>query len=185
MRLVAMNGSLGGTALGLSDGVTIPNPDADAGSARPCCRIRQAADGFVLYVVDRQMAVFVNGLPVTTRRLELHDELRIADSLFIVERDEPVLPSTLTPRAVNLERSLQPHPVLEVSFDDALLHANIESATREGRDLATLLRVGAVLTSVNGLAALDAALAGLLLDMVPAERIVFAGTDDDPSAVRS
>jgi transcriptional regulator with GAF, ATPase, and Fis domain len=186
MRLVAKNGPLGGTALTLSDGLTIPNPNAAATPGRPCCRIRESdGGGFVLHALDRQMPVFVNGLPVTTRRLEARDELRIGDSLFIVESDEPAVSSALAPCSVTVEPSARARPVLEVSFDEALLHANIQSATREGRDLANLLRVGAALTSVQGLAALDAALAALVIDIVPVERVVFAGGDDGPSAVRS
>ena len=186
MRLVAKNGPLGGTALTLSNGLTINSPSAEADSGRPCCRIRESDDGgFVLHALDRQTPVFVNGLPVTTRRLEPRDELLIGDSMFIVGNDEPAISSTLAPCQVTVDPSSRARPVLEVGFDEALLHADIQSTTREGRDLATLLRVGAALTSVQGLAALDAALAGLVLDVVPAERVVFAGGDDGPSAVRS
>jgi transcriptional regulator with GAF, ATPase, and Fis domain len=186
MRLVAKNGPLGGTALRLLDGLTIHIPNGETGSGRPCCRIRNSDDGsFAVQALDRHAPVFVNGLPVTTRRLEPRDELLIGDSLFIVGEDEPATPSRLTACPVTVEPSSRARPVLEVSFDEALLHADTESTTREGRDLATLLRVGAALTSVQGLAELDAALAGLVLDVVPAERVVFTGGNDEPSAVRS
>ena len=186
MRLVAKNGPLGGTALTLSDGLTISSPDAGADSGRPCCRIRKSDDGgFVMHALDRHAPVFVNGLPVTTRRLESRDELLIGDSLFLVGSEEPAPSSTLAPCSVTVGPLSQARLVLEVAFDEALLHADIKSDTREGRDLATLLRVGAALTSVQGLAAIDAALAGLVLDVVPAERVVFAGGDDGPSSVRS
>jgi transcriptional regulator with GAF, ATPase, and Fis domain len=186
MRIVAKNGLLGGTALTLSDGLTISCPNAEAESGRPCCRIRESDDGgFIMHALDRHTPVFVNGLPVTTRRLEARDELLIGDSLFVVGSEEPAVSSALAPCAVTVTPSSHARPVLEVAFDEALLHAEVQSATREGRDLATLLRVGAALTSVQGLAALDAALAGLVLDVVPAERVVFAGGADAPSAVRS
>jgi transcriptional regulator with GAF, ATPase, and Fis domain len=186
MRLVAKNGPLAGTALTLADGLPIPTPAADARSAPPCCCIRASADGFLLHVLDRDAPVFVNGLPVTERRLEPHDELRIGDSLFMVGADEPAVPSALAPCAVTAERSLHARLVLELSVDEALLHEEYERGSREARDLGTLMRVGAALTSVQGLAALDAALAGLMLDIVPAERVVFAGGDGvGPSAVRS
>ena len=69
-----------------SDGLTIPIPGADAGPSQPGCQVRESADGFALQALDNGTPVFVNGLPVTTRRLEPHDELRIGDSLFIVQR---------------------------------------------------------------------------------------------------
>jgi Nif-specific regulatory protein len=186
MRLVARNGPFGGTAHTLSEGLTIPSPSADASPGRPCCRIQQSDDGaFVVQSVDRHIPVFVNGLPVTTRRLEPRDELRIGDSLFIVASDEPAVASALAPSSVTVEPSSRARRVLEMTFDDAVLHATTQSVTREGRDLTNLLRVGGALTSVQGLAAIDAALAALVLDIVPAERVVFAGGDDGPSAVRS
>ena len=66
-----------------------------------------------------------------------------------------------------------------------LLHGGVAEDTREGRDLVTLMRVCAALSSVHGLAAIDAALAGFVLDVVPAERVVLAGGDRGPSEVRS
>ena len=59
------------------------------------------------------------------------------------------------------------------------------SGTREERDLGTLMRVAAALTSVQDLAVLDAALAGLMLDLVPVERIVFTDGGQAPPSVRS
>ncbi len=121
MRLVAKNGPLAGTSLALSDGLTIPTPDADADPARAGCTIRASAGGFSLQAADGPVEAFVNGLPVTTRRLEPHDQLRIGDSLFIVQDDEPAVPSTLTPGIVTVERTGYARAVLEVSADEALL----------------------------------------------------------------
>jgi transcriptional regulator with GAF, ATPase, and Fis domain len=185
MRLVAKNGPLAGTALALSHGLTIPTPGAGAPSARPACRIGESNDGFVLEALDSDTPVFVNGLPVTARKLSADDELRIGESLFIVHGDEPPVASILTPCAATVEGSRRVRAVFEVSVDEALLHGKTESGPREGRDLGTLMRVGAALTSVRGLAALDGALAGLILDLVPGERVVFTGGDEGPSAVRS
>ena len=99
MRLVAKNGPLAGTALTLSDGLTIP----------PGCAIRQSMDGFALHAPDNGTPVFVNGLPITTRRLEPHDELLIGDSLFLVHDDDhdddPAVPSALSPCGVTMDRA--------------------------------------------------------------------------------
>lgn len=188
MRLVAQNGPLAGTALTLSGGVTIPIPGADAGSAPAGCSIRESADGFALHAIDNGTPIFVNGLPVTTRRLEPHDELLIGDSLFVVhadDADETAVPSTLTQCAVTAEGAVRARPILEVSADEALLRRGTAGGTRDERDLATLMRVAAALTSVQDLALIDAALAGLILDLVPVQRIVFTDSGNGPSAVRS
>jgi GAF domain-containing protein len=185
MLLVATNGPLAGTALTLADGVAIGGPGTGSSEGRSC-RITTAHDGgFVLHALDRQVPLFVNGLPVTTRRLEPRDELRIGDSLFIVRDDDPVPSHALGTCPVRMESASSARTLFELGVDEALLHTGSESASREGRDLATLLRVGAALSSIHGLAALDAALAGLLLDVVPADRIVFTGGDDGLSPMRS
>jgi transcriptional regulator with GAF, ATPase, and Fis domain len=175
MRLVAQNGPLAGTALTLLDGL-------------PGCSIRATADGFALHAHDNGTPVFVNGLPLTTRRLEPHDEVRIGDSLFIVhpgDAVEPAVASTLASCEVTTDASVRARSVLELSADEALLRAGTPSGARDERDLATLMRVAAALTSVQDLAMLDAALAGLMLDLVPVQRIVFTDSGNGPSAVRS
>src|SRR6185436_16720022 len=121
MRLVAKNGPLAGTSLALADGLTIPTPGPDADPARTGSIIRASAGGFALHAVDGGAQAFVNGLPATTRRLEPGDELRLGDSLFVVQDDEPVVPSPLTPGIVTAERTGHTRSVLEVSVDDALL----------------------------------------------------------------
>jgi Nif-specific regulatory protein len=188
MQLVATNGPLEGTALTLADGVTITDPAAKSAADRPCCRF-QAADGgeFVLHVLHRQTPVFVNGLPVTTRVLEPHDELRIGDSLFVARHEEPVAAPGLASCPVQTAAGSPATGVSEIAFDDALLHNKGTGASRDARDLAALLRVGAALSAVHGLATIDAAVAGLVLDVVPAERVVLtsnggSGNDSAQSA---
>jgi transcriptional regulator with GAF, ATPase, and Fis domain len=195
MQLVATNGPLTGTAITLADGVTIGDP-AGPGDSRPCCRLQGSADrGFMLRVIDAQTPIFVNGLPITNRVLDARDELRIGDSLFVVREEEPAPPSTLSPCAVQLESSSAARQLFEFDFEDALVHQGRvrqgfgghegTASTRDSRDLATLLRVSATLSAIQGLATLDAALAGLVLDIVPGERVVLAGGEDGPTVVQS
>jgi Nif-specific regulatory protein len=186
MRLVARNGPLSGTALAMADGLTISDPDAGDGAGRPCCRLAAGArGGFVLHALDPRMPVFVNGLPVTMRVLDARDELRIGNSLFVVYADDPAPPSPLTPCSVAATAAWRTRPAAELRFEDALLSVHAESATRDGRDLASLLRVSAALNSVRGLASLDSALAGLVLDVVPADVVVLTGGDEGSAAARS
>ena len=69
MELVATNGPLTGTALPLTDGMTI-GPLGPCVRSEGCCRISASDRGFVLHATSRRMPIFVNGLSVTARRLE-------------------------------------------------------------------------------------------------------------------
>jgi transcriptional regulator with GAF, ATPase, and Fis domain len=181
MRLLARNGPLAGASLTLSDGLTIGTADGH----QPLCRVNATKDGsFRLESLVEHQPVFVNGLPTVARTLEPHDELRIGDSLFIVRADEMVAAPGLTPCAVRVEVLPAAPGLQRMRFDDALM-AEQTSDTREARDLAALLRVGAALSSIHGLAAIDGALAGLLLDVVPVDRVALAGIDEGATSVRS
>src|SRR6266705_1992935 len=166
MQLVATSGPLAGTTIARTDGITLP----EARSGPPCCRVsRSADDGFVLDVVRAQIPVFVNGLPTTTHVLEARDELRIGDSVWVAHDEAAPPPSSVIPVPVRLDSSASVTPVFEVSFEEALFHRTSDAVARDGQDLATLLRVGGALSAIHGLATIDAALAGLVLEIVPAE----------------
>jgi Nif-specific regulatory protein len=181
MQLVATSGPLAGTTIALMDGITLP----EARGGPPCCRITRSADnGFVLDVLRPQIPVFVNGLPTATHVLEGRDELRIGESVWVARDEAAAPPSSVIPVSVRRDSSASVTPVFEVSFEEALFHRTSDAAGREGQDLATLLRVGAALSAIHGLATIDAALAGLVLEIVPAEHVVFA-TGDGPTAIQS
>jgi Nif-specific regulatory protein len=186
MRLVAKNGPLAGTALTLADGVAIGPPDGGPDRQARWFRVRATDEGdFVLHAADRRTPLFVNGLPLTSRPLAPRDEVRVGDSLFIVEQDEPAPLPGLGACPVREQPLTSVQPALQVGFDDMLLHSGVVEDAREGRDLLTLMRVCAALSSIHGLAAIDAALAGFVLDVIPAERVVLAGGDRGASEVRS
>ncbi len=187
MRLVGTSGSLAGSVFVLEDGLTIHAPSPDTGDVRPLCRLRRAADGgFVLHAVDRQTSLFVNGLPVTRRELTTRDALLIGDSHFVVKTDEEPPSAAVLTRSAVVVRTVPAAPLpLEIPFDEMLAHTAPGATSREARDLAALMRVDVVLSSIRGLAEIDAALAGLLLDAVPAERVAFTGGAAGLGEVRS
>ena len=78
---------------------------------------------------------------------------------------------------VSLGRLARTRQILEVAFDDAVLYADDVDGLRAGDDLAKLTRAVGALTSVRGLAAIDSALAGFILGVVPAERVAFIDRD--------
>jgi Nif-specific regulatory protein len=186
MELVAVNGLLAGTAYLLSQGLIIPAPDDGSSPSQRGCRIR-ALDGgeFTLEAIDGDTSLFVNGLPLTGRPLRAGDEVRLGDSLFIARGDERAPATVLDACPVSLGRLARTRQLLEVPFDDAVLYADEVDGPRAGHDLAKLTRAVAALTSVRGLAAIDSALAGFILGVVPAERVAFIDCDGGAVTARS
>ena len=129
--------------------------------------------------------MFVNGLPAGARPLEAHDELGVGDSQFVVRAEEPDPASSLAPCPVQIRLPSPPRTIFQLGFDEALLSGDVPAAARDSRDLATLLRAAAALSSIRGLAQFDAAIAGLVLDAVPGSRVALSGALDEPSPVRS
>ena len=185
MELVAVNGVLAGTVFVLAQGLIISPPEDDASSQRGC-RIR-AIDGgdFTLEAVDGDTSLFVNGLPLSGRPLRPGDEVRLGDSLFIAREHERVPPTVLDASPVSLGHLANTRQLAEVPFDDAVLYADAVDGLRAGADLAKLTRAVGALTSVRGLAAIDSALAGFILGVVPAERVAFVDYDYDSGALRA
>ena len=177
MELVAVNGVLAGTAYVLAQGLIIPSPDEASPGPRGC-RIR-AVDGgeFTLEAVDGDMSLFVNGLPLSGRPLRTGDEVRLGDSVFIARAHEREPTTVLDACPVSLGRLAKTRHVLEMPFDDAVLYADGGDGLRAGDDLAKLTRAVGALTSVRGLAAIDSALAGFILGVVPAGRVAFVDHD--------
>jgi Nif-specific regulatory protein len=173
MQIIATNGSLEGTAIAVADGLTL----------------RELAKVF-----DTDAPIFVNGLPAATRLLEPHDEVRIGDSLFVVRADQQEAPPTLSACAVQLGSPTGVQPFVDLSIEDVLLHGYPSTETnggdrtpvgRERRDLAAMLRICGALSAVHGLAALDSALAGLVLDIVPGDLVAFGGGEENAAVMQS
>ncbi len=181
MRLIARNGPLEGGVLTLADSLTLSAPD----DGRPLCRFHASGDGFTVETLDEHVPVFVNGLPVVTQALEARDELRVGDSQFVVRAEEEVPASGLSPCPVQIRLPSPPRAIFQLGFDDALLLGDVPAASRDSRDLATLLRAAAALSSIRGLAQFDAAIAGLVMDAVPACRVALSDAPGNGPAVRS
>ena len=192
MRLLATNGPLEGTTFPIADGVTVCGPDGTADREQRWFRIRENDAGeYVLQPVDRRTPLFLNGLPASARVLKPRDEVRFGDSLFAVQPDPAAARRSvrgerrLLACQTNSEPSANIRPVLEVGFDEMLLATAPDDDTEESRDLRSLMRVASALSSIEGLGAIDAALAGFVLDVIPAGRVVLAGGESGPAEVRS
>jgi len=190
MRLLARNGPLAGTAVTLSDGLTISVSE----TGTSICRVHADGDGFVVESSDEHATLFVNGLPAITRRLELRDELRIGESLFVVGEEESQAAQAasppLLPCAVRDGRAVDRLTDIKVALDLAPSPWQSSKGTnREDQGLGPLFGAAVALSQIRGLASLDAAVAGLILDAVPVQRVAFAARlsqgDAESATVRS
>ena len=184
MKLLATSGPQLGEVLALVDGLTLP---ASSGS-QPAVRFFSSPPSFVVETVAAGFPVFVNGLPATSRTLEVRDELQIGESLFVVRSDEAMPGPGPAPCPVTL-LTAQSQICLELGFDDALLAASVDAGAdthaRASHDFSALLRATAALSSVRGLAQFDAAIASLILDAIPAHAVALHGDGGTPTHFRS
>ena len=186
MKLLATSGPQLGEVLILVDGLTLSASPASG----PSVRFLSSPPSFVLETVDADFTVFVNGLPVTSRTLEVRDELQIGDSQFVVRSDEVMPGAGPAPCAV-VEHAFSSPIRLELGFDDALLppavSADATSGTRAraSHDYSALLAAAAALSSVRGLAQFDTAIASLVLDAIPASAVALHGDAGMPTHFRS
>jgi Nif-specific regulatory protein len=192
MRLVAIDGPLAGIAFPVADGTIVEGPDGSLDRQQRWFRIRASDEGgFLVHALDRRTPLFVNGLPLTSRPLQVRDELRFGESLFVVHAEERetsdahVPGPALSACSVRCEPCAGVEQILELEFDEMLLATGGRAGTREQQELRALMRVAGTLSSVQGLAAIDAVLAGFVMEIVPVDTVLLTGTQSSPAEVRS
>jgi len=137
------------------------------------CSITEDTSGFTLRDFDSPSGTFVNGIPVTARRLAFGDQISIGDSsfLFLPEANAAAESSTV---------QLDDHSALSTSAQELkpedLLYLRPESlaalppAVRLARTLSTLLKISSAIGSTRDIDALQWQLLAMLFDAIPAER---------------
>ena len=179
MELLARNGPLAGGVLTLADGLTLSSPD----SGRPLCLFRTSGDGgFAIETLDDEASVFVNGLPAAdsalVHRLSRATSCASASRCSSSGRRRTRPLAGLASCPVEIRMPSPPRSRLAGWLRRcAAAREKCRPRTRDSRDLATLLRAAAALSSIRGLAQFDAALAGLVLDAVPACRVALSGAN--------
>ncbi len=181
MLLLARNGSLAGTTITLADGLMLSAADGGA----PVCRVRAADGGFVLDALEQDAPIFINALPLTARPLIERDEVRIGDSLFIVRTDEAHATSALVPCSVSEGTAIDRESDIKVALELTPSSWPLGHGSTCDDRIAALCGAAVALSQVRGLASLDAAVAGLILDAVPVRRVAFADGDGTSATVRS
>lgn len=144
--------------------------------------IRRDGDGFKLFDLESLNGTFVNGVPVSERRLEQADQIAFGDVvlLFLLHDAEGKPPHA--PVVFN-ERNTATQSLVRLRRQDAFYLAEekvlavLPPTARVAHDLNTPLKISNVVNSVDSLAELQRRLLELIFEVVPAERgaILLAG----------
>jgi Nif-specific regulatory protein len=186
-KLVGIAGRLDGIECAIDErGTTIGRhasndvPLHDIGVADRHCVMKRTAGRFVIEDADQRSPTLINGYPATGQSLEHGDRVVIGNAAFVFLLDDhPVSPSGI--RIDLVDDPPAPRSVLKLHREDLWIKGHEERSssheTRGAHDLAALLRITGALSSVAGLAGMDAPLLELILEAIPATRgaMLFTG----------
>src|ERR1700733_963893 len=169
-ELEAVAGPLKGSSIPLSeDEVSLGREPSnrisllDAAVSRRHCLITRAAGQFKIKDLNSRNSTFVNGVPVTERKLASGDEIKIGSSLFVfvlpeVEKTRHVSSSVEFDKAVDFDKTDAGSTIILRKQDARYLRnlenihlADIQAASRTVGDLNALLRISKAVNSVRGL----------------------------------
>src|SRR5690242_11572222 len=169
-ELEAVAGPLKGSSIPLAaDEVSLGREPAnvisllDAAVSRRHCVITHTAGQFTIRDLNSRNSTFVNGVPVTERKLVSGDEIKIGSSVFIF-----VVPDAEGSKEVSTSVEFSPTDpgggsTIVLRKQDARYLRDLENiplensraASRTVRDLNALLRISKAVNSVRGLEALE------------------------------
>jgi transcriptional regulator with GAF, ATPase, and Fis domain len=189
-RLVAVAGPLTGALLPLGGSEITVGRDpgntialTDQSVAPRHCVIHQRNDRLVVQVLDGFGETFVNGLPASGRMLSDADEIRIGQSLFVVQIQAAALDRSAADvlfayDGIDVLRQFQREEVLSPVGN---AQPRSPSADLRAADLVALLRISTAISSIRGYVGLERPLLELLFDAIPARRGVVLFVEDDDS----
>jgi Nif-specific regulatory protein len=174
-----MRGPLKGSTIALPEGTYSIGRQAanslyleDHGVSRQHCVFTRSGNRCELKDLDSRNGTFVNGEPITLRKLDPGDEVRIGGSMFVYLSGS----KELSIAADTNTRQLRAEDSLYLASSEK---KELSPSYRAVHDLRTLLRISTMLHSFRGLhdakgapaaEILRSHLASLLLELVPAER---------------
>lgn len=183
-ELEVVAGPLKGSTIPLMEGETSlgrePSNDVallDAAVSRKHCVITQTSGQFKIQDLNSRNSTFVNGVPITERKLDSGDEIKIGSSLFVF-----VLPSAEEEKnvstSVEFERTdAGAGSTIILRKQDARYLRDLEKipvengqSSRTVRDLNALLRISKAVNSVRGLEALEKKILESIFEVAPADR---------------
>ena len=158
---------------------------AKASVSRRHCVFRVDGDGCQLQDLESSCGTFVNGVPVSERRLEHGDSVRVGDDLFLFLVGEDSAPGrepgsghfTLA-STVEMAAGASPYLDAEQVFDAGKVLANLGPDDHTARRLGALLRIATALPALDTVDELARRLTELTLEAVPADRAAVLLDDD-------
>ncbi len=190
-KLVALTGPFKGSVIPLfADETSIGRAETNAvciedpSVSRRHCLIKREDGRYKIEDLVTLNSTFVNGLPVTERRLEHADEIRIGDSAFLFLQEEE-WSSPVQQNEARAARVLDTtRPAVQI-IEQARVQMSAEQTAAESGHLESLLRIGTVISSLPGLEALQQELVRGIFEMIPADRAAIVLTGDRPDQFRS
>jgi Nif-specific regulatory protein len=176
-KLEAVAGPLKGTVfslvqqeidIGRDPGNLIPILDASV--SRRHCTISRQEERFVLRDLDSRNSTFVNGLPVVERKLANGDEIKVGNSIFVFLR--PARDAESGQSVVLEDGALAGSSTILIRKEETRYLGTLElhATPRVVRDLNALLRISAVVHSIQGIEALQEQILESVLEVAPADR---------------
>jgi Nif-specific regulatory protein len=154
--------------------------------SRQHCVIRRGADQLKITDLESTNGTFVNSVPVKECVLSHGDEIRVGESVlqFFSHEDEVVSESSGN---VIASSGMVVRSAVELSTAETFnlqAHRDIAAQPAAGdmpRDLGTLVKFGATVSSLRGVEPLERALLQSALDIAPAERgaVILVGGDPE------
>ena len=159
---------------------------ADAAVSRSHCRIEKVDDGYELIDLDSHNGTFVNGVPVRRKSLCHGDAIRIGGSqLLFAEREDDSV-ETRNPEFWDRPSVSE---VKTFRMEDAAFASRLGSAVGQmARDLAALLKISNIISSIRDLGHVQREILRLILEVVPAEDsaiILLTPFDEQPTSICS
>jgi Nif-specific regulatory protein len=175
-RLAAISGKLKGAIFALNEESLVIGREtaanlciADASVSRRHSKIEKDETGFIITDLESLNGTFVNNVPVSSRRLEHGDRVRIGDSQFMFLMHEGDATSKSSDVRLD-EAHVVSGSTVQIRFDDAMYQMT--------RDLSALIKISTAINSIRGLDELLERLLDLLFEVVPAERGAILLTDE-------
>ncbi|HXJ96278.1 MAG TPA: sigma 54-interacting transcriptional regulator [Terriglobia bacterium] len=183
-KLVCIAGSRKGDEFNLAETAVMMGRErdnqvclADAWTSKHHCKIVLTGSHFTLVDLHSRNGTFLNGAPVRERVLEHGDEIRVGRSVFIVLLREDAISPAGTPvqfdRAASWVTRYSKSLELDGPATPRTPSAEGQDAERDSRELEALLRITAVLGSVERLDQLEQKLLETIAEAIPADRGVI------------
>jgi Nif-specific regulatory protein len=196
-KLIVIAGPAQGATFELTEPVTSVGREAvncvclvDPSVSRRHALVVRDGDGFKVTDLESLNGTFVNGVPVSERRLEHSDQIAVGDVVLLfllreAEAEPAGAPVRFDECDVATRSLVRLHRRDAFYLADEKVLAALPPTARVARDLHTLLKISTAVNSTHGLANLQRRLLELILEVIPAERGAILLADAEAGEIAS